>query len=1179
LNPITALAYYKPAAGPLLLLAGEGTFLKVFEAETSTLVAQCQVFDSQTIHGIVVRDEPKTKDELQIVIWGGRSFVLLSAKDAELIISRDTTSLLYLENAASDWLFDAAISPFDKSGSCIFVTAHSVTLHVEFRTKTRRQAMRALPSASQSILYSAHVVWTSASAFMIAAGTVFGEIEILATEIGQNGADGQCELLFTFTGHEGSIFGVQISPEIIGPDCKPTRLLVTCSDDRSIRLWDLSQLPKSQINTAKSDAISTVLKDTGFGGDRGPSSSAERCLAVAMGHSSRIWSVHFIAPKTIEGGIVTPLNILSFGEDSTVQQWSLNGWTVKPKLDMNGDPSTNSDSAKHRQETSKLSLVLKHSFAYHTGKHLWSNTLLQTDQYKTLLATGGADGKISEYDIWLKNTDLDTPKKENNGGFSQPEDTEQNHKKLLMLTLDNILEHLPLSSRILGQNPILSPPEASETKENTKPEDSSPDKKKKKKKPVKLPTDSINTYGFLTKEHLVLTTNFGRILSGSVEAPHDWKELDLPEGETHALKSYSIILGVPEYGVVFLAAANGSIYGYSTSGMITKLGELKGKISNLFYISATSRNEIHILATVLGQIEARLLSFNLSSFTIEEVKTIELPPPFLPTSAAEVDDLLILGARTGYLAVYQPKLSKIAIEVVWDEQLHLRDAVASIIEVPKKDGVTHFLITTREGSYAIFSLVRTAGTGIPAASVSLVHQSKLPFGPIIEAAWFGGSSLLLSGFRSKNFIVWNETAQCEIYNIDCGGAHRTHVYQPHSGANGAGYFVYSKAATICIYNQVESSHKIIKSGGHGREIKACATSSKSGLIATAAEDTNIRLWRYKPNSDCIDSNLECLVNLQKHSAGIHHLQWASSSDAAEYLFSAGGYEEFNAWKVSDVLGFGLGVVCEATLLDLSEERDLRIMSFDVVPAMNYGVKETEPSETSYVIGLALSDSTIRIYSYSNRSGFKRIAQGRYTSSCLTELRFLPSPDGYKRLLTASTDGYIAIWEFSPKEVSESPVDIQLIGRTRVHQSSVLALDILLLGPEDFIIATGGDDNALGLTFVQDWEVKKKIIIPSAHAAAVTGVAFLNRKRFSSDAGLCYQICTVGGDQRMKRWTVELFREFRDGTIILDIKMNQMLLGDKTTTTVPDAAGLELLQDSSGKEHCLVHGNGLQIFAV
>lgn len=1099
--------------------------------------------------------------EISIVIWGGRTFIFLSVDDIRRIISGGIEGNPWKVTLAADWILDAAFSPSLKDTSCVFITAHNEAVQVFVQPRHDGSKMKTRSSASRSILYSAHVTWVSDTTIMVAAGTVFGEIEIIVWSMDGNDNTESGIILTTFTGHEGSIFGVQISPELNNGDGTSGRVLASCSDDRTIRLWDLSAL---DLDIPFSNGISKLsLKDTGFGGKK-PSTpvaaqTESRCIAKAMGHASRIWKVRFIVEEDQKANRRTAFNILSFGEDCTVQQWVLNGSPAVTETLVKVGAAAKVGAEK------KAPATLNHlgTYANHTGKHIWSTALHGLSHGSTIVATGGADGTVATIEVFVKNG-------------SVLESTEKGSRKLGLesfrsqtYTPAGILEQLGgFTEEPNAPLETVDSPEAVDTQGTA----GQKNKKKAKKSPV-AKKDVFNKYAFVDSADLLFTTTFGKVVVQQKERS-GWQRVSFPAGCEKALRSYSVVASISD-GSVLMAGVTGKVLRYRSSSDLEEIASLKGKVAGIFKLPGLVSGYSSALATVLGQTQATII--NIEKTQKHTQSTIDLPALFVVTSAGVVDQLVVLGCRSGRIAVYDTSSSPRSIGTIVDKSFDCRDAITSIVPLRTSDeALPHFAVTARNGKYGVFAIHK--GRDSQERILELLHYSTLPFGPMIEGASYVDSSLIIYGFRSEHFIVWDETNQREIMSVKCGGAHRNYTFERKANTDAMAVFAYTKASKLCVYEQLQQPFQIVKEGGHGREIKVSAVSHDQQLIATAAEDTNIRIWSYEETHSPLTNKLQCHAVLRKHSAGIQHLQWAEAAGGkSKYLFSAGGAEEFCVWAVSWIPGFGLGVVCEAILNDLSEERDLRIMSFHAV-----AVGGEEGGESTYLIAIAFSDSTIRAYWYDRSHGFEKLARGRYTSACLTQIHVMPMPSGEAIFLSGSTDGHLQLWQISDEE-EELNADVELVmtERVRVHQSAILAFDILPIGQADFIVATGGDDNAAALTCLGPAGFGFRTIIPSAHAAAVNGITFVAHSHNTAENAGTFRFCTVGGDQKVKKWTIAVSAQMDEiGQLVVQkMEWNEVKDEDDVPTTVSDAAGIVTFGGRCSHKHCMVVGNGLEIFEV
>jgi WD40 repeat protein len=448
---------------------------------------------------------------------------------------------------------------------------------------------------------------------------------------------------------------------------------------------------------------------------------------------------------------------------------------------------------------------------------------------------------------------------------------------------------------------------------------------------------------------------------------------------------------------------------------------------------------------------------------------------------------------------------------VLDLATRTRDAITALIPLPGKDGghsiSPYFLATSRDSKYRIYEVEEVD------QDVRLHLRSEITalFGSIIEGGWFtqdASPELILYGFKSKKLIVWNETRREELATVDCGGSHRTfalthHPIYPHSLR-----FGFTRVSQLFVYSQQRSSHRPLKKGTHGREIRTLSHNGR--YIATGAEDTTIRIWKYEEHvqGQACGRELRCLALMKSHISGIQQLQWLGD----DYLLSSAGMEEFFVWRIHELVDTsyeGLGVVCEAIFGDRSKDRDLRIMSFDA--------HKVGPDGT-IIITMALSNSVLQTYRFTPDGSFHLLAKMSYTGACLTQVRHLGVDENGLSAVTGSTDGHLATWE--AKFDNDRTVSHVLVHVAPVHQNGIKSLD-LRATPEGFQVVTGGDDNGLGISSLTPlldgvdchrYTVSSRGVIRKAHAASINGVALAQRGEETLGV-------TVSNDQRVKVWRI------------------------------------------------------------
>ena len=332
---------------------------------------------------------------LTCLIWGGRSISLVTLRFKDTSIPYAQFSSLVQEILLDDWIFDACFLPYKVLLSnleqallhAIVVTDHNqLTSLCLSRTHGPggfiKPIISTLSTGPPSILYSAHVVWSGSGNVIVAAGTAFGDVLVWSCHIDNLETPlvraVPATLLGSFSGHEGSIFGVDIVSIDLQQDIQPSQLVVaSCSDDRTIRLWSINHESGGQHQYLASGG-SFHPRQTGFGGEMPHRSlSGGGCIAHVMSHLSRIWNIKFPALSKF------PSSLLSFGEDATTRLWRLEQRVTNNMTEL-----------ETRVPILQYDLYEEDVLKFHVGKNIWASDVHQCRDGTRLLTTGGADGRV-----------------------------------------------------------------------------------------------------------------------------------------------------------------------------------------------------------------------------------------------------------------------------------------------------------------------------------------------------------------------------------------------------------------------------------------------------------------------------------------------------------------------------------------------------------------------------------------------------------------------------------------------------------------------------------------------------------------------------------------------------------------------------------------------------------------
>lgn len=1381
--PITALAFLQ--LDRLYILAGEGPYLKVYDRGTNILLLQEQVFDSQAIHGIICQTLPCPEgSRATLLIWGGQSICVLelwdkgkAVDDLGIRVSQLRREILVEDRILGSCLQDPKTLE-DRDGRCRFssflVTAHNELNILELdldpaANKTASHSVSRIASGLHSVLFSAHVILAQNGRVLVAAGTVFGEVLIWSCQLGNNVTEPCPHLHHSFIGHEGSVFGVRISEEVVSGS--PKRVVATCSDDRTIRLWDISKtnvdpqedaLPTD--NTTKSGFLVT-----------GKASQSRQCLASTMGHASRIWGLRFLNRRADNW------EVISHGEDSSAQLWQLS------------TSSEGETSDKEQQPSMSLSHQATHS--HHSGKNLWAIAVQCSSSGGFDVATGGADGKIVSYrpdragsaldstmflaqsiieeavfstesltqdvssktmfpkltlineifngfdghwklyrkiqsveptypsgtfngsasfkerhvtdpaysaeylytesgefvttqglqmratrqylyrynktkdviSVWFVKTDdsstadylfhevafsnvngevishgaNDSPARISASGHHLCIQDEYMPEYTFRLKSSG-LENWELRFRVLGPKKHYTTHATyvrdirgqSLLSDLPNPTDSVPEvrqsmiERSRIHKSIAAKPDAFKTYAWMSPDEFLATTEQGNILIGSINSKRKLYSAThvawLKVAHQPELKSSCIATSLPPLGLAFLTGKDGTIFLYSHSSKrirpIHKLSGKAGFVSSdvIFDDNPYNRSEsctVGVITKCLGSFEMAILICRYikdpEEFSLREVKMLDVPAGFIVTSSLydALDKMLIVGSRSGDLAFYNLEdfsvdESKGSLPTV-HRGIHGSESVTTIELLDRHGQNLQILTVGRDGRFAIHKIaINPHNDSVPTTTIQTLHTGVPPFGPNIEGICIDNDNLYLWGFRSKQFIVWNETQKLETMTVECGGAHRNWAYNHRKDGRGGGSFVWTKASVCHVVSQPQASHRVLQHGGHGREIKAVALSppmdspngSSRRLLATGAEDTAIRIF------DASSSSLgsKCLSIITKHTSGLQKLQWSSDG---QLLFSAAGCEEFFAWRIRPAPIVTIGVVCEVQCPRVTEEGDLRIMDFALCDIHTEDTKLTEGQLQSrgYLISMVYSDSSVRIFKYQGKPAggtFTLLCEATYITHCLTQCLYIHTTSTL-HLCTASTDGHLAFWPLSTAlshysitynrkkllhttdpHTPQQPTQIEHIKRLPIHQNSIKTMTAAPLPLDDTLLITGGDDGAVAFTRLNSLldtpTSTSTLLIPKAHASAVTAITSLSPTPTNTNTAshaVSYRFASVGNDQRLKTWVVSIDQE-QDGVMGMKVMRET-----DVPTAVADASSLDVDIDEEGRKRVVVAGIGMESWAV
>lgn len=898
-----------PGAGKLVL-SGCGPSVFLNEEESGRLLGCVRVFDRNNVHGIEL--VASSAGCHCLLVWGARSLRLI-----RLNLEWGLTPACR-EHVAPDWILNVSICAEGTSARIGLITANNVLLGMTAQNLFTGDAlidMREVASGLNSVLYSADITWLSPNTILIAAGTVFGEIVVWSCILFDSHSLSCSSAVIhnLFTGHEGSIFGVIISPEI-NIAATPVRLLASCSDDRTIRVWNVSDsLDASE--SAKSKL--TRPRSTGFGNVHRSDleMDAQSSLAMAWGHLSRIWGVRFLDWSVLDG--ILSYNLISRGEDATAQLWNLRLST----------------------DFSVASLKNVSKYDHHSGKNIWALDVVE-NRGSFDIYTGAADGSVVTFEV-DKNMHYNRVRTES---YQSSDIFETAEDKLIRYAFLSATSIMAISSQGQIRLGTIFP----EHVRNKEP----------------LCTWEVLAAVDTLKQHSVIASDSesGLAILGGTNGvlwlyTHGNKELRRI-ASTGLRVSSVFLLNIPgslSFVVSYMGSKIVDLFLADPTAPEQHTKTVLDTPRAFIVISAAFIDYFVVLGGRGGSVLIYGTPFSLGPGPVPPAATIGhvhgkdavTSIIRLPRSPNPKEHCLLTTGRDGTYSAHALTFDREAVSgspPLTFTTLHCSTAsFGSSIEGAHLDSHTGNLLLTGFRATEFTAWNESAQRRLTAVDCGGAHRTWAYHHHQQQRSQQGGVDTVADG---PSTFAWTRAS---TFNL------AVHTQPAHRAIWRGGHGREIKAAAI---------GSMVLSDGRTRR----------RILATGAEDTTIRLFfvdeanhGQNPWKVAHGLKLNCARILKKHTAGLQQLQW---SPCGRFLFSSGGLEEFFVWRVRTVPGLGIGAVCEGQAPRSASQSDLRIVGFDVA---DIGERESDGEGEDggmhecgqkggrrFLLCLAYSNSTVKV---------------------------------------------------------------------------------------------------------------------------------------------------------------------------------------------------------------------------
>lgn len=584
--------------------------------------------------------------------------------------------------------------------------------------------------------------------------------------------------------------------------------------------------------------------------------------------------------------------------------------------------------------------------------------------------------------------------------------------------------------------------------------------------------------------------------------------------------------------------------------------------------------------------------------TVESVCLLPYSRERWLTAAVLYEGLLVCGDRAGNMHVFD--LEKPVSYNGANISETNNKCIQTFVKVHGKIGIQSFIVFNsklisagRDGMLKFYELNKHEKQKL----LCTLHKQKMPMD------WISGylkssDDIFILGFKEVEFIIYSMFHYRILMRIPCGGGHRSWDCMLQ---NEFIVFLYIRNKQVYVSDFPLSSFTspVLLNGFHTKEIYCINPILKIGqnnnIFISGGEDSTVRISCI--SSTTMNSNFffRTLNIFDGHISSIKFITYLSLQTDHSYnkylIFSGGGRAQIKVWEIdikdSEICLQNTDVSCHDItshmLYGFGRPRKKQWQEsnhfYNMEPESRYMDIEVYRCPTNLhciLLFVACADGFVRLFLYDiNTRNISLKAHVKCVDRCITKITVLTYNEKVI-VLTMSTDGIgrfidftdiiskIIIFPQNEEQEYHNCKNLFIIS-FNLHQSGINSYDIKMIEKNEYLLATGGDDNLFNIICfkVQFQSTKKELHISllskwnssTAHAAQITGIIFREKNI----------IFSVGVDQRVNMYCYDYTNSILSVTFL-----------KKISTFVTDVKGLTSWYNSKGESVVCVYGRGFEI---